>query len=85
MVGDDVLSKNSFENFAGLAARNIAIRIAATPSTKPAGNCRINFAWPALMPFSNFLCGDACSIDFHGSRYVMDKSTAKPNFPGAFL
>ncbi|HNP20779.1 MAG TPA: Mrp/NBP35 family ATP-binding protein [Panacibacter sp.] len=35
MVGDDVLSKNSFENFAGLAARNIAIRNAATPSTKP--------------------------------------------------
>lgn len=34
MVGDDPVSKEAFENFAGLAARNIAIRNAAAPSTK---------------------------------------------------
>lgn len=35
MVGDDILSKEAFENFAGMAARNIAIRNAAAPTTKP--------------------------------------------------
>lgn len=35
MVGDDILSKEAFENFAGMAARNIAIRNAAVATTKP--------------------------------------------------
>ncbi|QEC68644.1 Mrp/NBP35 family ATP-binding protein [Panacibacter ginsenosidivorans] len=35
MVGDDPVSKKAFEDFAGLAARNIAIRNAKVPQTKP--------------------------------------------------
>jgi ATP-binding protein involved in chromosome partitioning len=35
MVSDDIISKAAFENFAGLAARNIAIRNAGVPATKP--------------------------------------------------
>ena len=34
MMGDDVISKKAFEDFAGLAARNIAIRNAKIPQTK---------------------------------------------------
>lgn len=35
MMGDDATSKQAFEAFAGLAARNIAIRNATVPQTKP--------------------------------------------------
>ena len=35
MVGDDPVSQKAFEDFAGLAARNIAMRNAKVPQTKP--------------------------------------------------
>lgn len=35
MVGNDPISQKAFEDFAGLAARNIAIRNAKVPQTKP--------------------------------------------------
>lgn len=35
MIGNDILSQKAFEDFAGLVARNIAIRNAKIPQTKP--------------------------------------------------
>jgi len=35
MIGNDILSQKAFEDFAGLAARNIAIRNAKISQTKP--------------------------------------------------
>lgn len=35
MIGNDPISQKAFEDFAGLAARNIAIRNAKVPQTKP--------------------------------------------------
>jgi ATP-binding protein involved in chromosome partitioning len=37
MVGDDPVSQKAFEDFAGMAARNIAIRNAKVPQTKAVG------------------------------------------------